>query len=272
MQTTEEATAPPFIEVEHLTTGYEPGKPVLSDVSLTVRQGEFVCILGPSGCGKSTLLSTLSGLMPPLEGTIRINQRDLYRDEIKKGEEPRLGYVFQDHRLLPWRTVAQNISLVLKAAGVPDADHEEIIRHYLRMLHIEQFYDSWPLNLSGGQRQRVSIARALAVDPLYVLMDEPFSTLDEVTARTMRQELLEVWSESGKTIIFVTHSIREAVFLADRIFGLTTNPGRLYRTIDVDIPRIRDYEDLEIAQLEAEIIADLLEEWGQAAPARDGAG
>lgn len=263
--------APPFIEVEHLTTGYHPGTPVLHDLSLVVRKGEFVCILGPSGCGKSTLLSTLSGLMEPLEGTIRIDGRDLYRDEKERGEHPRLGYVFQDHRLLPWRTVAQNISLVLKAAGVRDSEHEEVIRHYLSMLHIEQFYDSWPLNLSGGQRQRVSIARALAVDPLYVLMDEPFSTLDEVTARTMRQELLEVWSESGKTIIFVTHSIREAVFLADRIFGLTTNPGRLYRTIDVDIPRIRSYEDLELAQLEAEIIADLLDEWGQSAPSRDGA-
>lgn len=258
----------PFIEVENLTTGYEPGVPVLNDVSLSVRKGEFVCILGPSGCGKSTLLSTLSGLMTPMEGSIRIDGHDLYRGGSRVGEEPRLGYVFQDHRLLPWRTVSQNISLVLKAAGIPEVGHEEIIRGYLSMLHIEQFYDSWPLNLSGGQRQRVSIARALAVDPLYVLMDEPFSTLDEVTARTMRQELLEVWAESGKTIIFVTHSIREAVFLADRIFGLTSNPGRLYRTIDVDVPRIRSYEDIKLAQLEAEIIADLLTEWGQATPAR----
>lgn len=260
----------PFIDVEHLTTGYEAGKPVLVDLSFEVGQGEFVCILGPSGCGKSTLLSTLSGLMHPLEGTIRIDGRDLYRDDGPTGPEPRLGFVFQDHRLLPWRTVSQNISLVLKAAGFDESEHEGIIRRYLSMLHIEQFYDSWPLNLSGGQRQRVSIARALAIDPLYILMDEPFSTLDEVTARRMRQELLEVWSESRKTIIFVTHSIREAVYLADRILGLTANPGRLYRTIDVDVPRVRSYEDTQLAQLEADIMADLLEEWGQA-PLRDSA-
>lgn len=252
-----------FVEVEHLTVGYESGRPVLNDVSLEIARGEFVCILGPSGCGKSTLLNVLSGLMPPGQGRIKVGGVDLYGGAAK-GSHARLGFVFQDHRLLPWRTVRDNIAFALRAAGIPRGEHDAIIDRYLRMLHIREHIDAWPLNLSGGQRQRVSIARALAIDPLYVLMDEPYSTLDEVTARAMREELLQVWADSGKTIIFVTHSIREAVFLADRVFAMTANPGRLYRTIDVDIPRIRSYTDVRLAEIEAELIEDLLVEWGMA--------
>lgn len=258
-----------FFQVENLTAGYDPNETVLSNVSMSIGKGEFVCILGPSGCGKSTLLNVLSGLMPPLEGSVRIERLDLYRDSAGR-PEARLGFVFQDHRLLPWKTVYENVLFAVRAAEITQRDQEEIIHRYLRMLRIDHLSESWPLNLSGGQRQRVSIARALAIDPLYVLMDEPFSTLDEVTARTMREELLGVWQRSGKTIIFVTHSVREAIFLGDRIFAMTDNPGRIYRTIDVDIPRPRFYGDLRLAEIESELIGDLLQVWGVATPALGG--
>lgn len=179
---------------------------------MSVGEGDFVAFLGPSGCGKSTLLQVVSGLLHPLSGEVRVTGHHI-GSKAKREDDIRVGYVFQDHRLLPWRTVRQNIELVLAAAKVPKIEWEMRVARYLRMLHIERFADSWPMRLSGGQRQRVSIARALALDPAVVLMDEPFSTLDEVTGRTMRQQLVELWAESGKTIIFVTHSIREALYL-----------------------------------------------------------
>jgi NitT/TauT family transport system ATP-binding protein len=249
------------MHVDGLAAGYEPGRPVLTGVSMSIRKGEFVCVLGPSGCGKSTLLNVLSGLLPPMSGSVSIDQRDLYASAATSSSA-RLGFVFQDHRLLPWKTVYENIAFALRAARVPKAEHDSIIHSYLQMLHIDAFADSWPLNISGGQRQRVSIARALAIDPLYVLMDEPFSTLDEVTARALREELLGVWRRSGKTIIFVTHSVREAVFLADRIFAMAANPGRLYRTLEVHVPRPRLYEDVRLTEIEKELIEDLLKVWG----------
>lgn len=249
-----------YVEVHHLTTGYDPGTPILEDVSFDIGSGEFICVLGPSGCGKSTLLTTLSGLKAPQSGRVLVDGEDIYG---RQAALPRLGYVFQDHRLLPWRTVSQNISLALDSAGVAADAHEDIIRTYLDALQIGSFYDAWPLNLSGGQRQRASIARAMAIDPDYLLMDEPFSTLDELTARELRDELLRIWESTGKTIVFVTHSVHEAMFLADRIFVLSTHPGRLYRTIDVNVPRVRSHEDVDLAKLEASVIEDLLVEWGR---------
>lgn len=249
-----------FVDIDGLVAGYDPSDPVLTDFTLSIDKGEFVSVLGPSGCGKSTLLAVLSGLRPPFGGRVSIAGQRLY----EKGTDPgRLGYVFQDHRLLPWRTVRQNIELALHAAGIPRDKWGDRVEHFLTMLHIEQHADAWPLNLSGGQRQRASIARALAIDPLYVLMDEPFSTLDEVTARTMREELLQIWKGSGKTIIFVTHSIREAIFLGDRVFALTANPGRLYRTVDVPLARPRSWDDPALAELERSLIDDLLVRWGR---------
>lgn len=249
-----------FVDIDRLVAGYDPTDPVFTDFTLSIDKGEFVCVLGPSGCGKSTLLSVLSGLRAPFGGRVAVAGQTLY----EKGTDPgRLGYVFQDHRLLPWRTVRQNIELALNAAGIPRSEWGDRVHRYLTMLHIDQHVDAWPLNLSGGQRQRASIARALAIDPLYVLMDEPFSTLDEVTARTMREELLQIWEGSGKTVIFVTHSIREAIFLGDRIFALTANPGRLYRTVDVSLVRPRSWDDPALAELERALIDDLLVQWGR---------
>ncbi|MHB8499766.1 MAG: ABC transporter ATP-binding protein [Candidatus Acidiferrales bacterium] len=253
-------TSSDYVSVSHVSFEYEEGKPVLSDVTFGVRPGEMVCILGPSGCGKSTLLGVLSGLLPPLTGEVRVGDHALHAAS-NGTRGPRLGFVFQEPRLLPWRTIYDNISFALSAAGVPKQRHAGTISKYLRLLRIEELRDSWPLNVSGGQRQRAAIARALAIDPLYVLMDEPFSNLDEVTARALRQELLAVWQDTQTTVIFVTHSAREAVFLADRIFIMTANPGRLHSVVAVDLERPRSYLDVRLAETEAAIVSSVIEIW-----------
>jgi NitT/TauT family transport system ATP-binding protein len=248
-----------YIQIQDLRVSYDGHQLALDGVEASVGEHDFVAVLGPSGCGKSTLLQVLSGLMKPLSGTATIDGQDA---TIRSAERPRVGYVFQDHRLLPWRTVAQNIELALSAAGLPRDSWNERIERYLDMLHIAQYRDSWPMRLSGGQRQRVSIARALAIDPAVVLMDEPFSTLDEVTARRMRQQLVELWQESHHSIIFVTHSIREAVYLADDILILTTGPGRVLEEMTVDIERPRAYEDPALTELEGQIVDRVMGVWG----------
>jgi len=248
-----------FIEVRGLKVSYDGRHEALSGVDMTVGETEFVAVLGPSGCGKSTMLQVLSGLLRPLAGTATIAGHDV---TTKSGEHPRVGYVFQDHRLLPWRTVEQNIELVMAAAGIPRDEWSQRAERYLSMLHIGGFRKAWPMRLSGGQRQRVSIARALAIDPSVVLMDEPFSTLDEVTARLMRQQLVELWQQSGHAIVFVTHSIREAVYLADRIVVLTKGPATLLEDLEVKIPRPRRYEDAALTELEASIVERVMRAWG----------
>jgi NitT/TauT family transport system ATP-binding protein len=175
---------------------------------------------------------------------------------------PQVGYVFQDHRLLPWRSVAENIEVVLHAAGIADDRWPGLIDQYLNMLRIGRFRDAWPLQLSGGQRQRVAIARALAIDPSVILMDEPFSTLDEVTARFLRKELVDLWERSNATIIFVTHSVREAVYLADEVIIFTNGPGKVAERIVIDLPRPRNPEDPALAALEAQLIESVLKTWG----------
>ncbi len=249
------------VEVDHLVASYTPDEIIIDDLSMSIRPGEFACILGPSGCGKSTLLSILSGLKTPQSGVVRVGGADVHAAG-STPEDYRLGYVFQDHRLLPWRTVYENVAFALKAAQVPESEHRGIITEYLTLLQIENLADAWPMAMSGGQRQRASIARALAINPAFVLMDEPFSTLDEVTARVLRQELLRVWERTSKTIIFVTHSIREAVLLADRVFILAARPGRLHRILEVDLPRPRGYEDPRLTQIEADVVSDVLKVWG----------
>lgn len=251
--------APGFIEVRNLKVSYDGRREALASVDMSVGKSEFVAVLGPSGCGKSTMLHVLSGLLQPVSGTATIAGQDV---TVKGSERPRVGYVFQDHRLLPWRTVDQNIELVLAAAGIPRSEWDQRIERYLTMLHIGGYRHSWPMRLSGGQRQRVSIARALAIDPAVVLMDEPFSTLDEVTARVIRQQLVELWQESGHAIVFVTHSIREAVYLADRVVILTKGPATVLTEVEVQIPRPRRYEDSKLTELEASIVEHVMREWG----------
>jgi NitT/TauT family transport system ATP-binding protein len=253
-----------FVEVEHVAFAYPgTGGQALADVTMSVARGEFACFLGPSGCGKSTLLNILSGLVTPYAGRVSIGGRLIYESGQRVTDEmPPLGYVFQDDRLLPWRTVRQNIELALKAAGVAKTRWDEVVDSYLRMCGIERWADAWPGNLSGGQRHRAAIARALSIEPMSILMDEPFSTLDEVTARFMRKELLDVWERTGQTIIFVTHSVREAVFLADQIYVMTSSPGRIAERVRVDVPRPRNYEDPHLTEIERDIIDSVLGHWG----------
>jgi len=242
------------------------GTPAIADLDFSVTRGEFVSVVGPSGCGKSTMLNVLSGLLEPTYGSVSVNGRVLY----SSGEPlPRLGYVFQTHRLLPWKTVRQNLELVLSAAGVPRQQWSERIERLLDVLQISEFAETWPMRLSGGQRLRVSIARALVIEPSYILMDEPLSTLDEVTARTMRQELSSIVAKTGSTVIFVTHSIREAVFLADRLIILTRGPARVFEERIIDIERPRLYEDARIGQIEAEVVEKVLGAWGLDEPRKE---
>jgi ABC-type nitrate/sulfonate/bicarbonate transport system ATPase subunit len=247
-----------YIDVEDLAVSYDGTRLAVRDIDLQVGEQEFVAVLGPSGCGKSTLLQVLSGLLPPQQGRASIAGRDVTSTG---GEQPRIGYVFQDHRLLPWRTVAQNLEVVLASAGVPRDEWPERIDRFLTMLHVEAHRDAWPLRLSGGQRQRVSIARALAIDPAVVLMDEPFSTLDEVTARQMRRQLEELFQAQPRAVLFVTHSIREAVYLADRILILTPGPARVLETVSIPVPRPRAYEDPALAEIEATIVNRVIDLW-----------
>jgi NitT/TauT family transport system ATP-binding protein len=273
MAVTTPETRPPvdddFIAVRDLEVSYDGTKQAVAHLDMSIRRGEFVAVLGPSGCGKSTLLQVLSGLLTPVSGEATIDGKDVTGGG--KGS-PRVGYVFQDHRLLPWRTVAQNIELAMAAAEIPKSEWNGRVDRYLKMLQIDAHRDAWPMRLSGGQRQRVSIARALAIDPAVVLMDEPFSTLDEVTARVMRQQLVELWQESGHAVVFVTHSIREAVFLADRIFVLTAGPARLIEALAVDVPRPRLYEDPALTELERQIVDRVMAVWGYDGATDDRAG
>jgi len=252
------------VEIEDLAFGYaESEHRALDGLTLSIERGEFACILGPSGCGKSTLLGILSGLFTPQRGRVTVDGVLLHEDGRRvAGESPAMGYVFQDPRLLPWRRVGQNVDLALRAAKVPQAEREERVRAYLEMCGIGRFAGSWPGNLSGGQRQRVAIARALAIEPTLVLMDEPFSTLDEVTARFLRRELLDVWERTGQTIIFVTHSIREAVYLGDNVYVMTAGPGRLLERRPIDIPRPRVHEDPHLTEIEAGMVDWVLRQWG----------
>lgn len=253
--------APPhtesLINVSDVSIGYS-GTVAVERVDLTVRPGEFVSIIGPSGCGKSTLLHLLSGLIEPIRGNVAVRGVDATGS---MGAALRVGYVFQDHRLLPWRTVAQNLDIAMKNGAVPQSEWAERRRRYLSLLHVADHEHSFPLRLSGGQRQRVSIARAMAVTPDVVLMDEPFSGLDEVTARSIRRQLDGSRSPEDPATIFVTHSIREALYLSDRVIMFSRGPAHVIKEIVVDLPRPRAYEDPRIDEMERSIVNEVLEQW-----------
>jgi len=253
-------TRPSVLKAVNLGVAYGQSEAV-AQLDFDIKRGEFVAILGPSGCGKSSMLNVISGLRAPSKGHVLVEDEALFTAQSKP---PRLGYVFQSHRLLPWRTVRQNLEIALAASQVPRNTWEARIDEILSILHISQFKDAWPMRLSGGQRQRVSIARALLIDPSYILMDEPLSTLDEVTARSLRQELTGICQRTNATVVFVTHSIREAVYLADRILILSNGPARIFEDYKVPLERPRDYDDARIAEVEADIIRRVQAPWGLA--------
>lgn len=206
----------------------------LSDVDFDVRSGEFISIVGPSGCGKSTLLKILAGLLPYREGEVELAGKPI------GGPNPEIGMVFQSPVLLPWRTILENILLPIEFRRAPLKEFQGRARSLLKTVGLEGFEDRYPMELSGGMQQRAAIVRALIQDPKVLLMDEPFGALDAMTREQMNLEVLRIWQESRKTILFVTHSISEAVFLASRVFVMTVRPARLAEIIDIDIPYPRD--------------------------------
>jgi NitT/TauT family transport system ATP-binding protein len=205
---------------------------VLEDISLEVGEGEFVCLLGPSGCGKSTLLNVMAGFLAPTRGDVKVG------GEIVHGPDPRRIFVFQERGVFPWLTVEGNIGFGI--AGLPRKEREQRIAHYVQMVGLEGFEKSYPSDLSGGMKQRLEVARALAVNPDMLLLDEPFGALDSITRLTMRRELLRIWEAERKTIIFVTHDIDEAVQLADRVVVMSARPATIQQIVTIDIPHPRD--------------------------------
>jgi ABC-type nitrate/sulfonate/bicarbonate transport system ATPase subunit len=206
--------------------------PVLDDISLEVADGEFVCLLGPSGCGKSTLLSTMAGFLSPTSGEIKIDS------EVVHGPDPRRIFVFQERGVFPWLTVEGNIAFGL--FHLPAAERRQRVAHYVKMVGLEGFEKAYPPALSGGMKQRLEVARALAVNPDMLFLDEPFGALDSITRLVMRGELLRIWEAERKTIIFVTHDIDEAVQLADRVVVMSARPATIQQIVNIDIPHPRD--------------------------------
>jgi NitT/TauT family transport system ATP-binding protein len=229
-----------LIEVAGLNKTYRTreGKTIeaLKDINFDVADGEFVTIVGPSGCGKSTLLKILVGTLRRSSGTVTLEGRPI------DGPSRDVGIVFQAPVLLPWRTVLQNVMLPIELQRRDRQHFEERSRHYLKMVGLEDFGDKYPNELSGGMQQRVGIIRALVHEPAMLLMDEPFGALDAMTREHMNLELLRIWSENRKTVLLVTHSIPEAVFLADRVIVMSPRPGRIAEIITVDLPRPRQLE------------------------------
>jgi NitT/TauT family transport system ATP-binding protein len=223
----------------------------LQDISLDVRSGEFLCIVGPSGCGKSTLLHLIAGLDKPSGGEILLNGRPV------SSPGPDRILIFQDHGLFPWLTVRQNVEFGLRVKGIPKQELRERVRHFLQLVQLSQFADSYIHQLSGGMRQRVALARSLAMQPDVLLMDEPFAALDAQTRDLLHDELERVWRETGQTIIFVTHNVREAARLGDRIVVLSFRPGRIKREFQVELPHPRHMEDPRVAQVAVQVMDEL---------------
>ncbi|MDR5781082.1 ABC transporter ATP-binding protein [Caballeronia sp. LZ065] len=235
----ETAGARDKIVARNLTLAYanqltDASHTVLDGFDLAVSEGEFLALLGPSGCGKSTFLSILAGLTPQTSGELTVD------GEPVSAARQKLGLVFQGYALFPWRTVRKNVETGLEIRGVKRAQRRDEAERFLRLVGLLDFADHYPHQLSGGMRQRVAIARVLAYGPEILLMDEPFGALDAQTRELLQQELLGIWEHSAKTVVFVTHSIDEAIFLADRVAIMGRGPGRVREIIDIDLPRPRD--------------------------------
>lgn len=223
----------------------------LDRIDLKVKDGEFVCILGPSGCGKTTLLRIIAGLEKKTDGGLILKGNEI------SGPGPDRGMVFQEFALFPWRTVRRNVEFGLEVKGVPPEKRREISNRYIDLVGLKGFEDSHPNQLSGGMKQRVGIARALANEPAILLMDEPFGALDAQTRNQMQKELLGIWQETKKTVVFITHSVDEAVYLSDRVVVMSSRPGRVKTIHDIDLPRPRDRASQGFINLRKTILEEL---------------
>jgi len=229
----------PLLEIQRLSKEFaRQGRVVraLDRIDLSVAEGEFLSIVGPSGCGKTTLLHMLGGFVPVDQGAIHLDGRPI------TGPGPDRGVIFQEYALFPWRTAHGNIVWPLEIKGVAKDERERVAEHYLDLVHLKGFRDHYPAELSGGMKQRVALARVLVLDPRILLMDEPFGALDSQTRELMQEELLEIWSTTRKTVIFITHDIDEAVYLSDRVLVMTARPGRIKEDLRIDLPRPRRLE------------------------------
>jgi NitT/TauT family transport system ATP-binding protein len=241
--TAESGSAPQRLAVDvrdvSLTFETSDGKvDALSNVSLQVAEGEFVSFIGPSGCGKTTMLRVIADLQQPTSGTLLVNGVSAEQARLER----RYGYVFQAPALFPWRTVEKNLKLPLEIMGFSDSEQQQRVARYLALVNLTGFERKFPWQLSGGMQQRVSIARALSFDPALLLMDEPFGALDEIVRDHLNEQLLQLWDKTGKTVLFVTHSIPEAVFLSSKIVVMSPRPGRIIDIIDCNFPRDRTLE------------------------------
>lgn len=225
------------IEVKNLSVTFgenEKKMTALKNVSVGVEKGEFVCLLGPSGCGKSTLLNAMAGFLKPIAGTVTIDGKTV--------ESPDISYVmiFQNYGLLPWRTVERNVTLGLESQNIPKEEQKKIVKKYIEMVGLKGAEKKYPRQLSGGMQQRVAIARALAVDPEILFMDEPFGALDAITRMKLQDDILQICRTTQKTIVFVTHDIEEAIYLADRVIIMEADPGQVKADIKIPLGKNRD--------------------------------
>jgi NitT/TauT family transport system ATP-binding protein len=233
----------------------------LENINLEVEEGEFLCLVGPSGCGKSTLLNLMAGLDQPTRGEIRMNGRRI------EGPGTDRTLIFQELGLFPWLTVQENVEFGLRMQGVTKPERRARSQQYLRLVHLARFETSYVHQLSGGMKQRVALARSLATEPDVLLMDEPFAALDAQTRDLLHEELARIWAETGKTIVFVTHNVREAVRLGSRVILLTFRPGRIKSQFIITLPRPRHLEDPELALTAGEVLAQLKDEIDKAVEA-----
>lgn len=238
------------LSVEHVAKTFGAVQ-ALADVSLGVAAGEFLSLIGPSGCGKTTLLKSIAGLVPIDAGRILVGDRRV------TGPGPECSVVFQDFALLPWSTVQRNVEFGLVVRGVPATERAATARRVIARVGLAGFEGAYPAALSGGMQQRVGLARALAVNPRVLLMDEPFASIDEQTRRVLQDDLLALWSDERKTVVLVTHSMEEAIYLSDRVVVLSPRPGRVHQVLEVPLPRPREASDVRARGEFARLVDDL---------------
>ena len=226
----------------------------LHDINFSIEEGEFICVIGPSGCGKSTLISLIAGLEFPDSGQVFVDNK------IVEGPSKDRLVVFQDAALFPWLTVFGNGEFGLKIAGAPEKERRERALEVIKMVHLSRFVNAHPHQLSGGMKQRAAIARALVMDPHILLMDEPFAALDAQTRQMLQEELQELWQKTKKTVLFVTHNVREATFLSDRVFEITARPGTIKKEYPIHIPRPRREQDPHLLTIQTKIMSSLKDE------------